>query len=156
MDRIRRALIAVTTSLFLSAAALAQVEVGVPASRFRPEERIEAKVVNNSASPVSYCVEVGQWSPHAGTIEATPIPFHVEEQHGGKWSVLMIGPDIGSSRHPVTLDPGSSCTFAFRLLGTGRRRLVLYYWLGERDDVCDESAKGRKTARSQVFSIVKD
>jgi len=155
MHRVWRTLI-VAITLLLSAVALAQVEVGVPAKRFQPEDKIEAKIVNKGTSPVSYCVEVGQWSPHAGTVEATPIPFHVEGRHGGKWSVLMIGPDIGSSRHPVTLDPGASCTFPFRLLGAGKRRLVLYYWVGERDDVCDESAKGHKTARSQVFSIVEE
>jgi hypothetical protein len=30
---------------------------------------------------------------------------------------------------------------------------VLHYWVGNRDDVCSQGAKKRKTARSKVFSI---
>jgi hypothetical protein len=155
-DLSRRTVVTISLVLLLVGAAAAQIEVRVPASSFKQEGRIEARVSNKGALPVSYCVEFGQWSPHAGTIEGTPIPFLVERQSGESWKVLVIGPDIGSSRHSVTLDSGASSEFPFRLNNTGRLRLVLYYWAGERNDVCDESAKGRKTAKSKVFSIVED
>jgi hypothetical protein len=136
--------------------AVAQLEINVSGSAFKAEDSIAAKVTNKSGLPVSYCVEVGQWSAHDGTIESTPIPFHVEVKNGDTWKVLMIGPDIGSSRHPVTLETGALNKFPFRLNDVGQMRLVLHYLIGKRNDVCDDSTKGRKTARSKVFSIVKD
>jgi len=145
----------VALSLFLlSGAAAAQVEVSLPTDSFKSEDKIDTRIINKGQVSVSYCVEIGQWSPHAGTTESTPIPFHVERKNNDKWGVLLIGPDIGSSRHAVELEPGSSQDFPFRLLDKGDMRLVLHYWVGKRDDVCSETAKGRKTAKSKVFSIV--
>src|SRR5215475_3923730 len=92
--------------LAVSRATVAQVDVSVSSSTFKPEERIA--VVNKSGAPVSYCVEFGQSSPHGKTTESTPLPFYIEGRGGGRWSVLLIGPDIGSARHPVTLDSGTS------------------------------------------------
>ena len=147
--------VALLLPLAVSRATVAQVDVSVSSSTFKPEERIQAAVVNKSGAPVSYCVEFGQSSPHGKTTESTPLPFYIEGRGGGRWSVLLIGPDIGSARHPVTLDSGTSQFFLFRLRNMGNMRLVLHYWPGERDDVCEESARGKKTTRSKVFSIVK-
>jgi hypothetical protein len=147
---------AIWLPLFLVGTSVAQLEINVSGRTFKAEDSIGVKVTNKSELPVSYCVEIGQWSPHAGTIESTPIPFYVEAKRGGSWKVLMIGPDIGSSRHPVTLETGASNEFPFRLNNLGQMRLLLYYWIGRRNDVCDDSTEGRKTARSKGFSIVKD
>jgi hypothetical protein len=148
-----RFVIAISLVLVLVGTAIAQVELSVPPGPFKPEDRIQAKVTNNGRLPVRYCVEFGQWSPHDGTIESTPIPFYMEKLTREKWSVLINGPDVGSSRHAVELEPGSSQDFPFRLLDTGDMRLVMHYWVGSRDDVCSQTAQKRKTTRSKVFSI---
>jgi len=151
-----RTRIAISLFLILVGAAAAQVEVSLPANLFKSEDKIDARVVKKGKLSVSYCVEMGQGSPHAGTIESTPIPFQVERKNEDKWSVLLIGPDVGSSQHSVTLSPGASSEFPFRLNNIGEMRLVLDYWIGERDDVCEGTKKGRKTARSNPFSIIKN
>jgi hypothetical protein len=138
--------------IFSSSLAFAQVQITVPATSFKSEDEIPVKVINRSKTPVSYCIEAGHTSPKGGTNEATPIPFYFEK-HDGSWHVLMIGPDVGSSRQPATLDVGGVHDFPFRLKGKGEMRLTLNYWVGGRDDVCSLNAKGKKTVRSQVFSI---
>ncbi len=153
---LHRLAIVVAAGLLLVCAAVAQVELSVPTGPFKSEDQIQAKVTNKSRLPVSYCVEFGQGSPHAGTLESTPVPFHVERSNDGKWNVLINGPDEGSSRHPITQEAGASNEFPFRLNDTGQMRLVLYYWAGDRSDVCDESAKGRKTTKSRPFMIDRD
>jgi hypothetical protein len=150
----RRLVIVIALGLLLIRAAAAQVELTVPAGPFKSEDRIESRVTNKSRLRISYCVEFGQWSPLAGNLESTPVPFHVERNKSDKWHVLINGPDLGSSRHPITQEAGSSNEFPFRLNDTGQMRLVLYYWPGDRSDVCSESTKGRKIAKSRVFSIV--
>jgi hypothetical protein len=112
--------------------------------------------VNKSNTPVSYCVEYGQSSPHAGTTESTPMPYYFQNRGGEAWHVLLIGPDVGSMRHPEILDPQASAAFPFRPNDKGEMRWSLYYWVGERKDICDESAKGCKTAKSHSFMIVRD
>jgi len=148
-----RLTIVIVLALLPVRAAVAQLELSVPSGPFKSEDRIRAEVTNKSGVRISYCVEFGQGSPHAGTLESTPVPFHVERNTGYKWNVLINGPDEGSSRRPITQEAGTSNEFPFRLNNTGQMRLVLYYWLGDRSDVCDESAKGKKTAKSKVFSI---
>jgi hypothetical protein len=148
-----RLALAIVLGLLLVRGAVAQVEVSVPAGPFKSEDQIRAKVTNKSRLRVSYCVEFGQGSPHAGTLESTPVPFYVERNNAGRWYVLINGPDEGSSRGPITQEAGASNEFPFRLNNTGQMRLVLYYWTGEHNDVCDERTKGRKTAKSKVFSI---
>ena len=141
---------------FFPGKASGQISLVVPTASVAPEQTIAAKVQNTSASAISYCVEFGQHSPMGVTIEATPIPFYIEHRQDGKWSVLLIGPDIGSTRRPVVLRPGESHDFPFRLLDRGRMRLVLRYWIGEREDVCSEPKKGRKTVRSAMFTIAQE
>lgn len=102
-------------SLLVGSVCVAQVKLSVPKNRFSVEEQIEATVTNASPTPVSYCVEYGQTSPHAGTQEPTPMPFFVERRQHGSWHVLLNGPDVGSSRHAEILDSGASLAFPFRL-----------------------------------------
>ena len=153
---LQRLVIAMSSVLVLLSTAVAQVELSVPSGPFKPEDRIQAKITNKGRMPISYCVEFGQWSPHAGTIESMPIPFYIEKRNGEKWGVVMNGPDIGSSRHTVQLEPAGSNDFPFRLFDKGDMRLVLHYWTGNRDDTCSETPKGRKTAKSKMFSISGD
>jgi hypothetical protein len=128
--------VALLLPLAVSIATVAQVDVSVSSSTFKPEERIQAAVVNKSGAPVSYCVEFGQSSPHGETRESTPLPFYIEKHGAEKWGVLLVGPDIGSARHPVTLASATSQGFPFRLRDTGNMRLMLHYWASERADVC--------------------
>jgi hypothetical protein len=156
LNRYSRIAATVCASLVWLGSAFAQIQIVLPAASFKTGERISAKVVNRGKIAVSYCVEFGQRSSHNGTTEATPIPFHVETRRHQKWGVLMNGPDIGSSRHGVGLEPGQYQEFPFRLGETGDMRLALHYRQGERDDVCSGPDKGTRTARSQVFSVSKD
>lgn len=136
--------------------ACAQVQIVLPAGSFERGEQIAAKVVNRGKVAVSYCVEFGQWSPRNDTVEATPIPFYIETRYDHRWSVLMNGPDVGSSRHEVALEPGQSQEFPFRLGETGNLRITLRYQQGGRGDVCSGSDKGMRTAKSRVFSVTTD
>jgi hypothetical protein len=56
-------------------------------------------------------------------IEATPTPFWVERNPGGKWGILFVGSDIGSNQHAEVLEAGKSTKFPFRLSDTGTMRL---------------------------------
>jgi hypothetical protein len=137
--------------------ALSQVRISTPGTDFKSYGRISAQITNTGKITVSYCVEFGQISLKAGTgtaedIEHTPIPFHVQKQNGSKWGTLMIGPDIGSSRHAVVLKAGESQQYPFRLSDRGRMRLVLDYWHGESDRVCEYPA-GKKATRSNIFVV---
>jgi len=141
----------------VSILSLAQVRVTVPSSHFKSHERIVAKVENVGKRAVSFCVEFGQSSVRADSgageieTETTPIPFYVERRACHRWSVLLIGPDVGSTRFPVVLDPGKAYEFPFRLSAKEEIRLVLDYWVGETES-CHDS-KGKRTTRSAVFLI---
>ena len=71
----------------------------------------------------------------SGESELTPIPFLVQQYSSGKWGTLMIGPDIGSIRAPVTLGPGKSISYPFRVAANGKIRLLLFYWMGDQPDL---------------------
>jgi hypothetical protein len=90
---LHRTLIAISLAVLLPNIAVAQLEVNVSARVFKQDDRIEAKVANKSGFPVSYCVGFGQWSPHNGTIESTPVPFHVETKSwkAARSKVFSIG-----------------------------------------------------------------
>lgn len=132
--------------------AVAQVKVTLPSTHFSAEEKIEARIANTSGETISFCVDAGLWSMHGGRPEATPSPFVVEKWTGNKWGILL-GPDIGSMPLPQSLDSGADIIFPFRLSDAGKARFLLYYWRGDRKDACNVSAKGRKKARSPVFSV---
>jgi hypothetical protein len=134
--------------LLLTDAAFAQVKVTVQSDRFPIEAQIVGTITNKTGNPISYCIEVGQTSPHAGSTEATPSPFLVEQRGKSGWNALLLGPDIGSSRQPATLNPRSTVSFPFRLNNPGETRLSLRYRVGEQQKACDLPAKGSKTAKS--------
>ena len=140
-----------------STAVVSQVRVSTGGEEFKSHQQIPVRISNTGKNSVSYCVEFGQWSLKTGSgeaddIESTPIPFYVQKQRGGKWGILLIGTDVGSSRRAVVLKAGESQQFPFRLGDRGRMRLVLDYWRGENDSVC-KFPKGKKTTRSKIFVV---
>jgi hypothetical protein len=147
----------VLTAVFLfsiSTVALAQVQVTLSSKGFGVEEEIHAKVVNGRANPITFCVEYGQWSPKNGELESTPSPFVVQRYSASKWSTLLIGPDVGSSRHSLELQAGKSEEFTFRLNNVGKIRLLLYYWRGSvSESACSVPEKGAKRIFSETFTV---
>ncbi len=136
--------------------AICQVQVTVPAQSFKASERIAAKVANVGDHEILYCVEFGQTSfkgPGVENMETTPIPFYVQRKSGGRWSTLMIGPDVGSVRSSVVLEPGQSHEFPFRLNDKGEMRLVLEYWIGEKAVNCKNPPRGEKKTHSKIFAV---
>jgi hypothetical protein len=143
--------------LLFSCIAVAQLRVSTPGREFKSHDKISAQITNVGTSTVSYCVEFGQHSFKTGSggvedMETTPIPFYVQREGGRHWGTLLIGPDVGSSRHAVVLKPSESQQYPFRLSDRGRMRLVLDYWRGENERVC-ENPKGKKTISSNVFVV---
>jgi hypothetical protein len=140
--------------LLLAISLSAQVRVVIPKAHYRPQERIPAKLENQTSRPITVCVQFGQWSPKGDTIESTPSPFFVERNDNGKWSVLLIGPDVGSNAQPVEVDSGKSMEFPFRLNGEGTMRLQLDYWIGSRPDLnCSGPVKETRHLRSATFTL---
>jgi hypothetical protein len=138
-----------------SLTARAQVKIHVPQQHQKKYEKISAIVENSKNEPVIVCVEYGQWSPKgAGLVETTPSPFLVQQKYNGKWGTLVIGPDVGSIRIPVVLDPGKSMEFPFRLGESGETRLRLNYWNGDMPNLnCDAPPKGPKRITSSSFTV---
>lgn len=140
--------------LLWAGSAAAQVKISIPKRSFRPEEQIQAKLENQSSQPISICVEFGQWSPKAGSLESTPSPFLVEVKRNGRWSVLLNGPDIGSNPQSVEMESGKSLDFPFRLIEKGTLQLRLEYWVGSRDVKCNGREKGSaRHLRSATFTV---
>jgi len=141
----------------ISPIALSQVRVSTPGSDYKSHQQIDVQITNAGKNAVSYCVEFGQHSFKTArggveNMETTPIPFYVQRQNSRSWGTLLIGPDIGSSRHAVVLKAGESQQYPFRLSDRGQMRLVLDYWRGENDRVC-EYPQGKKTTRSNIFVV---
>jgi hypothetical protein len=141
----------------------AQVRVDLPKTSFASGELILASVLNQGRSPVSFCVEFGQRSYHNDEMEATPIPFLVQESvkrqfrylFRKRWQALMIGPDIGSIHQAVTLDPGKRYEFLFRLHGKAPTLgLLLHYWQGEEGKTCSPQPNGGREIVSREFQIL--
>jgi len=152
-----RMLRSIVVVLLLNPLALPQVHMATSRTDVNSHDRIDVQITNSGKNAVSYCMEFGQYSFKAGSgaaedMEPTPIPFYVQREGGGKWSTLLNGPDIGSMRRVVVLKAGESQQFPFRLGDRGRMRLVLDYWRGENDGVC-EYPKGKKTTRSNIFVV---
>jgi hypothetical protein len=142
-------------SFAFSLSAAAQVKIHVPQQHHKKYEKISASVENAGTKRVTFCVEFGQWSPKGdGEVETTPYPFWIQQKHNAKWNTLILGPDVGSVRRPVVLDPGKSMDFPFRLGGSGAMRLRLSYWSGDLSSLdCDAPPKGAKRVTSSVFTI---
>lgn len=133
--------------------AVGQVRVTIPQPRYKQHDTIDVGVTNTSKRAVSFCVKFGQWSfPDADHLETTPTPVYVQRKNRGRWSTLLIGPDVGSIRHSVTLGPKESQHYPFRLSDQGQMRVMIDYWLGENDRTC-ENPRGRRTAKSRIFVV---
>src|SRR5579859_3422469 len=106
-----------------SPALWAQVRVTVPAKRFNSGEKIIASVENHTKGPITICIEFGQSSVINGMDRSTPVPFFFQAKSRNRWSTLVNGSDIGSSRGVDEVSPGGSLTFPFALNQTGTLRL---------------------------------
>jgi hypothetical protein len=150
----RRNLTGLALVAVAATAADSRLQVTIPSTKYAVHEQIRAKIENTSNNPVTYCVEFGQRSMNGGEVEATPSPFLVQQKNGSRWNTLLIGPDVGSSRHAAVLGAGESHEFPFRLNDTGTVRLVLYYWRGSMPDLdCGAPPKHAKQIMSQPFAI---
>ncbi len=140
--------------LLLGCSLSAQVRVVIPKRHFQPKEQIRATLENHTSQPITVCVEFGQHSPEGHTTVATPIPFFVERNDNSKWSVVLIGPDVGSILAPVELDSGKSLPFPFSLNDEGKMRLRLDYWIGSLPDMkCPGPAQDAIHYRSAIFVL---
>lgn len=141
--------------ILFSFTAMAQVTIHVSPQRQKKYETVLARVGNTGSKPVTLCVEVGQTSPKGtGDIEITPSPFWVQRNNDGRWSTLMIGPDVGSLRKSEVLDQGKWLEFPFRLGDSGQMRLRLNYWNGSLPSLdCHVPPKNAKLVTSAIFVI---
>jgi hypothetical protein len=133
-----------------TSSAIAQVHVTVPSPHFKVQEKILARVENLNRESITYCVEFGQTWTNGTEIEPTPSPFTVQQKTNGRWSTLLISPDVGSFRRPVVLEPGKSEEFSIRLNSGGETRLRLYYWAGSRPDLICSSPPKKVTSKPFV------
>ena len=156
-----RRVLAIT--LVVCSAALAAKRAVVVKIAVTPENgtnSIVGRVENQTGQPVTFCVEFGQQSVDGNIVESTPIPFEVQAPSNKGWSTLLIGPDVGSARHPVVLEAGKSGDFPFRLRHSGKFRLLLRYWNGAAPDLnCRQPPAGSRqvkssTALAQVVSTL--
>jgi hypothetical protein len=136
-----------------SVAAVAQISIRVPRSRYKSHEMIEVEIVDTGDADVTYCVEYGQVSfidpDHSGP---TPTPLYVQQKTSRGWNTLLNGPDVGSSRRPETLHSGESQHFPFRVNAHGTVRIVLEYRLGPDENFCTDET-GKRVVTSREISI---
>ena len=117
-------------------------------------DEINAKVENTGSNEVTFCVEFGQTSMKEGDTESTPSPFWVQRRDNHEWGTLLIGPDVGSVRASVVLQPHESRVFPFRLNDAGRMRLRFDYWRGSIPKLdCRTPPKRAKLVTSNIFTI---
>ena len=150
----RRNLIVLALLAIAATAAGRRPQIRIPTGRYAVHEQIHAKIENDTKDSVTYCVEYGQTSMNDGEVEATPSPFLVQRKDGSQWNTLLIGPDVGSSRHAVVLDAGESHEFPFRLNDAGTMRLALWYWRGSMPDLdCGAPPKHAEKVLSRPFAV---
>jgi hypothetical protein len=148
-----RVMVALGITLIVVNATIARVKITFPAQRYKLHQLIRANVANTGNTAVSFCVEFGQTSMKDGEVESTPSPFQVQRNNNGRWGTLIIGPDIGSARGAVVLQPGESKEFPFRLNDSGKLRLRLDYWRGSLPTLDCRELKGSKSLTSSIFTI---
>jgi hypothetical protein len=135
-------------------AATVKVRLTIPARKDRIEEQILAKVENIDTEPITICVETGQTSANKGEMEATPSPFWVEQNTGGRWGALLLGTDIGSFAKAEVVEAGKSMKFPFRLSDRGRMRLRLNYWPGSMPNLnCTSKPKDANQLAPSTFTL---
>jgi hypothetical protein len=132
--------------------AMAQVGIILPKDQFNRHEQIDVAIRNTGQQAVSFCVEFGHWSfkNDSSPMETTPTPVYVQAHSERGWSTLLIGPDVGSSRHSVVLAAGQTQKYPFRLSDAGKMRIVLKYWTGESERI-RENPPHHKTTIAKVF-----
>lgn len=146
-----RRVLALALVVCSSALAAKRVVVKVAVTPKDGTNSIIARVENQTAQPVTFCVEFGQRSVNGNIVEHTPIPFEVQAQSNDRWSILSIGSDVGSDRHPVVLEAGKSADFPFRLRHSGQFRLLLRYWNGAAPDLnCKQPPGGSRQVKSST------
>ena len=129
------------------------MKIRVPELHYKSHDRIDVEIMNTGTSDVTFCVEYGYVSYiDSDHPEPTPTPVYVQQKNSRGWGTLMTGPDIGSTRNPVTLGQGGSQHFPIRVNAHGTVRLVLDYRVGSTANPCERS-KWMKSVRSREFSI---
>jgi hypothetical protein len=147
-------LVLTAIGIFVPVVCAAQVEITIPVQHYKHQEEIRATVQNVGKTPITFCLEVAQQSPQGDTLESTPYPFWVQQFGKGKWSTLMNGPDIGSSRASLVLQAGEAREFPFRLNASGKLRLRMNYWRGSIPNLdCKAPPKAIKLVSSAIFII---
>lgn len=140
-------------ALLFCPALYAQVQITMPQHVYQPHDLIDVTITNAGSQSVSFCVEFGQWSfKQDEHLETTPTPVYVQAKVRHHWSTLLLGPDIGNARMPVTLGAGASQHYPFSLDDVGSFRLVLDYRIGENKLAC-KSLHGRRIAKSRIFAV---
>lgn len=117
--------------------AMAQVQLTVPGSTFKAADQITVKIKNAGATEISYCVETGR----PPFIEQRKSASKQEPNHSEGIKTLSV------------LEPGETREFPFQPKESGDIRLVLDYWLGSHDVNCKHPPKGKKQARSEIFTV---
>lgn len=150
----RTVLAPVILTLAIVPSARAQVRVTVPPKNYTMSDKIMARVRNDTSQPVTICVEAGQFSARGDVVVSTPIPFFIEQESRQGWKVLLIGPDVGSSRHAAVVEPKQSLEFSFWPPSAGNLRLRMQYWRSARPDLdCVHEPKGAKEAKPATFRV---
>jgi hypothetical protein len=130
-----------------------QVDLRLNSLHFNAYDPIKITVLNRQSRPISVCVS-WRWIPepddHVG-IAVTP--FLLQSQYGGKWVTALNGVDVGPPlRLTVTIEPRRSQEFQLQMNGSGKARVVLYYWKEDNIKACD-SPSGRKKTTSPTFTL---
>ena len=95
------------TLLLLCGSGFGQLEIRIPQQHYKQHGSIAVVIANKSTQYVSFCVEYGHWSfQDSDRIETTPTPVYVQRKGKRGWGTLLIGPDVGSMRHSVSLGAG--------------------------------------------------
>jgi hypothetical protein len=149
------AILVFATASVARAQAPTQVRITLPWSDYRPLEIIRARVHNDSAEPITYCVEKSQRSPAGAFVESTPTPFVFEQSiYKRDWDVVMVVPESARAPVPVVLEAGKAADFLFRVGSGGWYRLLLHYWPGAKPNLaCEKEPREKKSIRSEAFIV---
>jgi len=140
--------------LVVVTAAPAQVRVTVPAKKFPRNQKIAAKVSDETGQPITVCVASGQISTTKQVVVSTPIPFEIEEKIRERWKAAMVSPESGGERHAVILDSNKSLEFPFWPPSAGNFRLRMKYWEGAHPDLnCEHPPSGARETKAAVFEV---
>lgn len=81
------------------------LEIRIPHERYKQHDNINVVIANTSTKDAYFCVEDGHWSfRDTDHLETTPTPVYLQRKNKRGWGTLLIGPDVGSMRHSVSLE----------------------------------------------------